>query len=126
MRKMMEDLMALQQLEFGAPARVPALMEKENLRKKIPAAILGHFDRLVARGKKAVAAVRNGVCGGCHMRLTAGKLIALAAANDICICDNCGRYLHLADGETISLGEPKLKVAKPGQRRSRKAMAEAV
>src|SRR5438105_5172059 len=47
------------------------------LRGKIPAPILGHYDRLVAQGKKGVAAVRNQVCTGCHMKVTLGVMATL-------------------------------------------------
>lgn len=126
MKKIMDALLALQQVQFDAPAGTSVPVEAENLRKRIPAPVLGHFDRLVARGKKGVAVVRGGVCGGCHMRITPGKLIALSTAADLCLCDHCGRYLYLAEGETIHLGEPKLVAARPARRQSRDALAGAL
>lgn len=126
----MDDLIALQRLQFDEPARTEAAAaEIEKLRKRVPAPILAHFERLGARGKKGVAVVRNGVCGGCHMRQTSAKLIALASVNDVHLCDSCGRYLYLAEGENITLGEPKLTAIKPAtpvKRRPRKTAAHAL
>ncbi len=97
MRNIMDRLLAMQQIQFTAGAKSGAVVvELEKLRAEIPAPILAHFDRLGARGKKGVALVRNGVCSGCHLRITAGKLVSLSAhPGEIHLCDNCDRYLHL-------------------------------
>jgi predicted nucleic acid-binding Zn-ribbon protein len=98
MRKIMDSLMALQKLHFEVRARkAGSPVEVERLRAEVPPAILVHFDRLVARGKKGVATARDGVCSECHLRITVGRLASLAAAVDIQLCDNCGRYLHLQE-----------------------------
>ena len=65
------------------------------LRAKIPSQILGHYDRLVARGKKGVAALRGQVCSACHMQVPLGVVMNLRHAQDIQLCENCGRYLYL-------------------------------
>lgn len=82
------------------------------IRSTIPAPILGHYDRLRARGKKGVAMVRNGVCGECHMRAPIGVLANLIHRSDIQLC-NCGRYLYLADEAPsppiATLDKPKRK-----------------
>jgi hypothetical protein len=94
MKNAIELLFALQELEFkpgAASAQEDA--EIDQLRKQIPPPILGHYDRLVARGKKGVAVVRRGVCPECHMGLASGIYAQLIRAEDIVICDTCGRYL---------------------------------
>jgi len=70
--------------------------EAEALRREVPAPILGHYDRLVTRGKKAVAYVRHGVCTGCRMQLPSGLYAKLLRDDDVCVCDNCARYLVVA------------------------------
>ena len=65
------------------------------MRGKIPPQILAHYDRLVARGKKGVALVRNQVCTGCHMRVPIGVIMTLKHDEDIQLCESCGRYLYL-------------------------------
>lgn len=64
-------------------------------RALIPTAILGHHDRMRARGKKSVAPVRNGVCGACHLRLPISHAISLNPAHDLEVCDNCGVFLYV-------------------------------
>lgn len=92
----MEQLLALQKLQFEVRARPAASpVEVERLRAEVPPPLLARYDRFVARGKKGVAIARNGVCSECHLRITGAKLAGLAAASSIQLCDNCGRYLCL-------------------------------
>lgn len=104
MRKIMDQLLALQNLEFNGRAQAATSQpEAKRLREQVPTPILAHYDRLIARGKKAVAMARNGVCSECHLSITGGKLHDLTAAKNIQMCDNCGRYLYLPTETTISL-----------------------
>lgn len=69
--------------------------EMTEARALIPTAILGHHDRMHARGKKSVAAVRNGVCGACHLHLPISHAISLNPTHDLEVCDNCGVFLYV-------------------------------
>lgn len=69
--------------------------EMTDARALIPTAILGHHDRMRARGKKSVAPVRNGVCGACHLRLPISHAISLNPTHDLEVCDNCGVFLYV-------------------------------
>ncbi len=103
MRKIMDQLLALQKLELNSRAKSSAPQpEAKQLREQVPAPILAHYDRLMARGKKGVAIARNGVCSECHLRITGGKLLDLSAGKDVQLCDNCGRYLYLPPETTTS------------------------
>lgn len=105
MRKIMDHLLALQKLQFdGRGSAAASKAEIEKARAEVPPAILAHYERFVARGKKGIALARNGVCGECHLRITGAKLVDLSAGTDIQLCDNCGRYLYLP--EAASLGLP--------------------
>jgi hypothetical protein len=108
MMKLMEDLLALQDLQFRK-GKTGREAEVEALRKAIPEPILGHYDRLQVRGKKGVAMLRNGVCAECHMRVPIGTLVTLAHGQDVQLCGNCGRYLFLPAGEAV----PGTKPAEP-------------
>lgn len=100
--KVIERLYELQELELSATAGSPEVKRTiESIRKQTPEPIMGHYDRLMARGKKAVALVQHGVCTGCRMRLPSGAYATLLRDNDICMCDNCGRYLLLAPDEQV-------------------------
>jgi predicted nucleic acid-binding Zn-ribbon protein len=97
MNDLLTNLLKLQALEFGETTEknVEGLMTE--LRAKIPQPIMAHYDRLVARGKKGVALVKNQVCAGCHMRLPIGTINTLMQGQDIQLCDTCGRYLVLEE-----------------------------
>lgn len=91
----MQNLLTLQQIEFGEVTGKEAEAKAAELRQIIPNPFLGHYDRLRARDKKGLAAVRNQVCMGCHMRQPMGKITVIMRGEDIQLCDSCGRYLYL-------------------------------
>ena len=87
-------------------------------------AVLAHYDRLLAKGKKGVAAVRNQVCTGCHMRVPIGVVATLMHDTDIQICESCGRYLYLSDS-TKTTAPPDTAKPKPARKvRSPKSSAQ--
>jgi predicted nucleic acid-binding Zn-ribbon protein len=121
---MMEKLMGLQQLEFSA-RRSGKESERDRLRAAIPEPILAHFDRLIARGKKGVATVRQAVCSECHIRIPTGTLVTLAHGTDIQVCGSCGRYLYLPANEPL-VPTPKQEPRKAAQRKAKdSALAHA-
>ncbi len=125
MNDLLTNLLKLQALEFNDVVDTNVEKEKEQLRSLIPAQILGHHDRLIARGKKSVAVVRNQVCTGCHMRLPIGSINTLMQGTDIQLCDTCGRYLYLPDPAESQFVE-NVAAAKPAPKtRKRKALAHA-
>ncbi len=99
MHAVMHALLELQQLDFGSDLDSPAVKSAvEKLRAKIPPQIMGHYDRLRARGKKGLALVRdNKVCSECHMQVPIGTVITIMKGEDIQLCGNCGRYLYVVD-----------------------------
>lgn len=124
MKIIVKDLLALQRLQLNPQAPTEASRaEIEKLRKKVPAPILAHYERFVARGKKGVSIARNGVCTECHLRMTTGKLLSLADANEVHLCDNCGRYLYLPEEAPVAAIDLKplpAETTAPVKRRSRK------
>src|ERR1039458_9640496 len=114
MNELLQNLVELQSLEFEkitGKAAEPAIAE---LRGKIPPQILGHYDRLVAHGKKGLAAVHGQVCTGCHMQVPLGVVLTLKRGQDIQLCENCGRYLYLPEATKAAVPKP---TAKPGPAR---------
>ncbi len=97
MNELTRILIELQSLEFEETIQ-PNFEERiAALRAKIPKPILSHYDRLGDQGKKGVAPLRNQTCTGCHMRVPVAVVFTLKHGEDICLCDNCGRYLHLPE-----------------------------
>ena len=97
MKKLIENLFELQTLERGAADGTAPSTRIAELRAIVPAQILGHYDRLMARGKKGVAVIKGQVCGECHMQVPRNTVLTLMNNADIQICENCGRYLCLPE-----------------------------
>lgn len=95
LNELLQNLIKLQTLEFSEVEDKDAEAAMTELRAKIPPQILGHYDRLAAKGKKGITMVRDQVCTGCHMRVPIGGIMALKHGEDIQLCENCGRYLYL-------------------------------
>jgi hypothetical protein len=108
MKEIMKNLFELQSLEFEVKIHPDNEERIAELRAKIPAPILAHYDRLADQGKKGVAVLRNQTCSGCHMRVPLGVVLDLKHCNDVCLCDHCRRYLYLRE-ETPAV-EPKAAV----------------
>ena len=125
MNDLLTNLLKLQALDFADAPEKDANVQKEELRSRIPQPILGHYDRLVARGKKGVALVRNQVCTGCHMRLPIGTVNTLMQGVDIQLCDTCGRYLVLAEPEPNNPEEPAAPPKPARKLRKRKSLTNA-
>ena len=120
MTELLKTLVKLQDLELGGEKGREAEGLKTEWRAKIPPPILLHYDRLMARGKKGIAAVRNQTCMGCHMQVPLGVVMTLMRGTDIQLCDACGRYLYLPEAEAMpaasAAAEPKAP-AKPRKKR---------
>src|SRR5450631_761680 len=123
MNELMQNLLKLQALEFNKPAEPGVANHIAELRSKIPAPVLGHYDRLVARGKKGAAAIHHQVCTGCHVQVPRGTVLTLMHDEDIQICENCGRYLYLA--EPAESAPPAAAPEKSKLRKKRAALVPA-
>ncbi len=97
MHVIMHALVDLQKVEFGPSPESPAAKAAAaTLRASIPPQVLGHYDRLRARGKKGLAVVRDHkVCSECHMQVPIGTVITIMKGEDVQLCGNCGRYLYI-------------------------------
>ena len=118
MNELLQNLLKLQALEFEEAADKDPEATIAALRAKIPPQILGHYDRLVARGKKGVALVREQVCTGCHMRQPIGTIMTILHGEDIQLCESCGRYLYLPPTAEAEPTEPA-RASKPAKKTRR-------
>jgi predicted nucleic acid-binding Zn-ribbon protein len=117
MNELLQNLVKLQSIEFKEVSEKSAGATIGELRGKIPPQILGHYDRLVVKGKKGVTGVRNQVCTGCHMRVPIAVVTTLMHDTDIQLCENCGRYLYLLpEAPPAEPAEPVAEKAKPAKR----------
>ena len=95
MNESLQNLLKLQTLEFDVIVGPEMEQQVNELRARVAPPILAHYHRLLAQGKKGLAAVRNQVCTGRHLRVPRAFVLALLHEDDIQICENCGRYLFL-------------------------------
>ena len=112
-KSLLQNFLKLQTLEFDEVWDDDMEKQIAKLRAQIPPQMPGHYDRMSERGKKGIAAVRNQVCTGCHVRVPQATVIYLTRGEDIQICENCGAYLYLPElTETEPLTDRL--AAKPG------------
>ena len=116
MNEIINRLLQLQALEFNAPPVPGREQQIAELRAKIPPPVLGHYDRLVAHGKKGVALVRNQVCSACHINVPRGVVLTLMHNADVQLCGNCGRYLYLAEPNAVPEPVAPVKIPKPARK----------
>lgn len=70
-------------------------VEREKLSLNAPENVLPLYNRLMkTKDGLAIAAMREGKCEGCHMRLIASTALKVQAAREIAQCENCGRILY--------------------------------
>jgi predicted nucleic acid-binding Zn-ribbon protein len=118
MNNVIDQLYALQQLELQKRGKASESQEKSaELRATVPAPVLAHYDRLMDRGKKGVAVVRNNVCMECHMHVPIGVVATLMRGEDIQLCGNCGRYLCLLPEPGVAPPAEPARVSKPAARK---------
>ena len=64
---------------------------------QLPPATRTRYEKLRAgRAGRAVAAIENGACGGCHRGLPPAALQEARRREKLLMCDGCGRLLMLA------------------------------
>lgn len=87
-------------IEPGSPELPAITLEFESVRERLPTAILKHYDERRSRGRPAVASVRGGCCGGCHLSLPSGRLAELRRVDGtLHVCDNCGVIIFQGEDE---------------------------
>jgi len=122
MNELLQNLIKLQAIEFEETTEKIAGATIAELRGRIPAQVLGHYDRLVARGKKGVTAIRGENCSSCHIRVPIGAIMTLKRGEDIQLCESCGRYLFLPD--TAEVAAPPVVVPPARKKKTREPKRE--
>jgi len=69
--------------------------DRKSLALSVDPDLLNEFERIFTSKKgDAIAELVNGVCTGCHMKVTPTTAAAVRAAKSIAHCDQCGRMLY--------------------------------
>lgn len=94
-------------------------IQAEEVRERLPTAILKHYDQRVSKGRRGAAKVRNGTCGGCHLSLPSGQLSDMRRADvALQVCGYCSIFLLPPDPEPQA--EPRVEAVKEAKPRKRK------
>lgn len=77
--------------------------DREALQKQISAVFLDPFLK-TARGKRGIGlvAVRDGLCGGCHVRVMPKLIQEVRRFTQLIACDSCKRFLYVVDDVVAS------------------------
>jgi predicted nucleic acid-binding Zn-ribbon protein len=68
---------------------------REDLATAVDEMSRSRYDRLMkSKGDNVIVGINHGVCGGCHMKLTAQILVNCKSQKEIVPCANCGRILY--------------------------------
>lgn len=68
---------------------------REELAAAVEESARRRYERLAkSKGDSVVVGVQHGVCGGCHMRLSAQVLVTCQAQAELVGCTHCGRILY--------------------------------
>ena len=117
MNEIIKILLQLQAWEFNGKAASAQAKQAAELRAQIPPPVLAHYDRLVARGKKGVALIRNqSSCSACHISVPRGVVLTLMHNTDVQLCESCGRYLYLPEAAAIPEPAVAKKISKPARK----------
>lgn len=73
----------------------------ENLKKLIPDIVLKEYYEVKSSKGTAVAAIKDGVCSGCRMKVSAMTMDQINKNKDKVLCDNCGRILYFNTTEDL-------------------------
>lgn len=64
------------------------------------------YERLLkSKGSNVVVGVSHHSCGGCHMKLSRGTVVACQADQEIVTCSNCGRILYFTRDMDLAVAE---------------------
>ena len=64
------------------------------------------YERLLkSKGSNVVVGISHHSCGGCHMKLSRGTVVACQADQEIMTCSNCGRILYFTRDMDLAVAE---------------------
>ena len=95
-KKYKEELAALKKREDEINAAVALLEEKRKAYlPNLEAKLISQYERILkGREGLALAPVKNGACGGCHMDLPSQTVHEIRLADKVIVCESCARMLY--------------------------------
>lgn len=93
MIKDVEDVTELG-FEVHGDGKVTLTKAREDLVTKIDKPLLGQYERLRKRYKRAIVPVKDYTCFGCFMRVPTSLTTHGPTDKQVHLCENCGRILY--------------------------------
>ena len=88
----------LDEHESQVLSRTQLTVKLTQLETQLPLPALAHFCKLLTnRAGKAVAAIENGSCSGCHTRLRSPYIAQVRESKQPIPCENCQRWVYLPE-----------------------------
>ena len=86
------------------------LASLESNRAELAAAVedstRSRYERLLkSKGSNVVVGISHHSCGGCHMKLSRGTVVACQAAQELVSCPNCSRILYFTRDMDLAVAE---------------------
>ncbi len=80
----------------------------ESNRSELAAAVeesaLAKYERLLkSKGGNVVVGISHQACGGCHMKLSRGTVVAVQGGQELVTCNSCGRILYFTRDMDIAI-----------------------
>ena len=91
---MIEEADDVEKLGFAVTGTDQLKLAREELAASISKPLLGRYERLRAKLKRAVVPVKNDVCLGCFLRQPTSRGVKGREDELLFSCENCGRMLY--------------------------------
>jgi uncharacterized protein len=79
---------------------------REELAAVVDDDVRSRYDRLLKnKGSTVVVGVSHHSCGGCHMKLSRGTVVACQGEQEIVTCPNCSRILYFTRDMDLAIAE---------------------
>ncbi len=93
---MVQELKQVEELGFEVKSESSETLNgaRNEMIDKIPKPLLGNYERLRKRYKRAIVPIKNDKCLGCFMKLPTYLLTHVKRDEQVITCEGCGRILY--------------------------------
>ncbi|MCB9501767.1 MAG: hypothetical protein H6696_07490 [Deferribacteres bacterium] len=93
---MIQELKEVQELGFEVKTESSETLKnaRDEMTAKIPRPLLGNYERLRKRYKRAIVPIKDDKCLGCFMKLPTYLLTHMQRDEQVITCEGCGRILY--------------------------------
>ena len=65
----------------------------EKLRRRLPAEVVSHYDRLARQYADPLSMLAGDVCQGCQQRISRRAIVLAGRSHEVIQCEHCGRFI---------------------------------